>query len=195
MTKGRRPRLLSAEERALWAQVARAVAPLKGRALEPLAGPKAASPTPAEPGQPTKAGERGPAPASRPNPPAVRPLPPLAPFERKVTLALRRGTRSAEARIDLHGLRQDEAHRALLGFVRRSQVAGHRLVLVVTGKGADGAEGPFPERGVLRRVVPHWLRAPDLRPLVLGFEEAPIRLGGSGALFVRLRRSRPGPGG
>ncbi|HEX5866107.1 MAG TPA: Smr/MutS family protein, partial [Beijerinckiaceae bacterium] len=49
---------------------------------------------------------------------------------------------------------------------------------------------PFEERGVLRRVVPHWLRLPDLRPLVVGFEEAAVRHGGAGALYVRLRRAR-----
>ena len=46
------------------------------------------------------------------------------------------------------------------------------------------------ERGVLKRSVPHWLRLPDLRPLVVGFEEAQPRHGGSGALYIRLRRSR-----
>jgi DNA-nicking Smr family endonuclease len=61
---------------------------------------------------------------------------------------------------------------------------------VVTGKG-----GPAPalfgeERGVLRRMVPHWLRLSELRPLVLGFEEAEQRHGGAGALYVRLRRLR-----
>jgi len=49
----------------------------------------------------------------------------------------------------------------------------------------------FPiKRGVLRRVVPQWLRMPDLRPLILGFEEAHHGHGGSGALYVRLRRIR-----
>ncbi|MFL5135469.1 MAG: Smr/MutS family protein, partial [Microvirga sp.] len=48
----------------------------------------------------------------------------------------------------------------------------------------------FEERGVLRRMVPHWLRLPDLRSLVIGFEEASPQHGGSGALYVRLRRRR-----
>jgi DNA-nicking Smr family endonuclease len=65
------------------------------------------------------------------------------------------------------------------------------VVLVVTGKGgAPSGDALFEERGVLRRVVPHWLRLPDLRPLVLGFEEAAGHHGGSGALYVRLRRRR-----
>jgi DNA-nicking Smr family endonuclease len=105
--------------------------------------------------------------------------------------ALRRGRQGIEARIDLHGMRQDEAHAVLRGFLRRSQGAGLKVVLVVTGKGGAAAEdAPFGERGVLRRVVPHWLRLPDLRPLVVGFEEAAPHHGGAGALYVRLRRAR-----
>ena len=42
--------------------------------------------------------------------------------------------------------------------------------------------------GVLRRLAPHWLRANDMRSVVLGFEEAARAHGGSGALYVRLRR-------
>ena len=104
--------------------------------------------------------------------------------------ALRRGRHAVEGVIDLHGMRQSEAHEALRAFLRRAQRDGLKFVLVITGKGAAGAEHAlFEERGVLRRVVPHWLRSPDLRPLVLGFEEAGPHHGGAGALYVRLRRA------
>jgi DNA-nicking Smr family endonuclease len=115
------------------------------------------------------------------------------PLERKTRLALGRGTQRVEGVIDLHGMRQDEAHGALIGFLHASQARGRSVVLVVTGKGAQGQGGAFEERGVLRRVVPHWLRLADLRALVLGFEEAAPHHGGGGALYVRLRRRR-GPG-
>jgi DNA-nicking Smr family endonuclease len=95
-----------------------------------------------------------------------------------------------EGVIDLHGMRQTEALGALMSFLHQSQARGRSLVLVITGKGAEGQAGPFEERGVLRRMVPHWLRLPDLRPLVLGFEEAAAHHGGGGALYVRLRRRR-----
>jgi DNA-nicking Smr family endonuclease len=39
-------------------------------------------------------------------------------------------------------------------------------------------------------MVPHWLRMADMRPMVLGFEDAALGHGGSGALYVRLRRLR-----
>ena len=58
----------------------------------------------------------------------------------------------------------------------------------ITGKGnADSMES---ERGVLRRQVPQWLSMPELRSLVVGFEEAHVGHGGEGALYVRVRRSR-----
>jgi DNA-nicking Smr family endonuclease len=108
-------------------------------------------------------------------------------------LKLRRGTERPDAVLDLHGMRQAQAHAVLIGFLRRAQIEGRSLVLVVTGKGgASAGEGPFEERGVLRRVVPHWLRLSDLRPLVIGFEEAAPHHGGSGALYVRLRRRNGG---
>lgn len=181
--RSRRGKTLTEADIALWRQVARSVKPLPGRApVEPEPAPAAPPPAPATeaplaltPSSPTR------------TPPAA---PPLAPIERRLRTQLRRGQQSVEAVIDLHGMRQDEAHFALHGFLRREQTRGTRIVLVVTGKG-----GPAPtlfgeERGVLRRMVPHWLRLSELRPLVLGFEEAEQRHGGSGALYVRLRRFR-----
>lgn len=181
----RRERPLSSDERRLWAHVARAVTPLKGRAApEDPPEPAPPAPSPALPAGPPPSGQRAKA------PPAPPPLPPLVPLERKTRLQLGRGSRRVEGVIDLHGMRQTEAHGALLHFLHVSQARGRSLVLVVTGKGADAQAGPFEERGVLRRMVPHWLRLPDLRPLVLGFEEAAPQHGGSGALYVRLRRRR-----
>ena len=182
----RRP--LSAEERRLWAEIARSVRPLDGRsAVESPAAPLAAEPPPSVAGRTDKPVR--PKLAPPPKPPAPR-LPPLAPIERRTARALARGQQSAAAVLDLHGLTQAEAHPRLIGFLRRAQSAGQGLVLVVTGRGASGPE--WGERGVLRRTVPHWLRLPELRPLVLGFEEAGTRQGGAGALYVRLRRARPG---
>jgi DNA-nicking Smr family endonuclease len=83
-------------------------------------------------------------------------------------------------------MRQERAHSALTAFLRRAQARGDRIVLVVTGKGATGEDG----RGVLRNVVPMWLAQPELRDFVVGFEDAGRRHGGSGALYVRIRRRR-----
>ncbi|MGX5736968.1 Smr/MutS family protein [Bosea thiooxidans] len=182
--RSRRGKTLTEADIALWRQVARSVKPLPGRAaIEPE--PVEAAPPPATETalltvtvavQQVKAA-----------PPAA---PPLAPIERRLRTQLRRGQQSVEASIDLHGLRQDEAHLALRGFLRREQARGTRLALVVTGKGGPSPAFFGEERGVLRRMVPHWLRLPEMRALVLGFEEAEQRHGGSGALYVRLRRLR-----
>lgn len=150
---------------------------------------KAALPFPAAPKRPVKLGDLAGAPVARVAPA----LPPIAPpppgLERKERRGLERGTLAIEARIDLHGLYQAEAHAALVGFLMRARSAGHARVLVVTGKGGEGfSDAGFSERGVLRRTVPHWLRGPELRGFVLGFEEAARHHGGAGALYVRLRR-------
>jgi DNA-nicking Smr family endonuclease len=178
----RRGKTLSAADLALWREVARTVEPLPGRA--PVEPEPVEATAPAQPPSLTAI-----PPAAPSKPVAPRP-PPLAPLERRLRTQLRRGQQAVEAVIDLHGMRQDEAHLALRAFLRREQGRGCKLALVVTGKGAAG-DAPFgEERGVLRRMVPHWLRLPDLRPLVVGFEEAEQRHGGSGALYVRLRRAR-----
>jgi DNA-nicking Smr family endonuclease len=90
--------------------------------------------------------------------------------------------------VDLHGLTLAEAHDLLARFLRAASAQGARVVLVITGKG--GPAGPERERGVLRRQVPLWLKAPVLRDLVIGFAAAHGSHGGEGALYVRLRRRR-----
>jgi DNA-nicking Smr family endonuclease len=109
--------------------------------------------------------------------------PPLAPLETRLRQRLARGRVAVEDTLDLHGYRQDQAHRVLRDFLMRAQARGAKLVLVVTGKGRTAAEP-----GVLRRAVPLWLEAADLRSVVVGFGEATATHGGAGALYVRLRR-------
>ncbi|MGB6436320.1 MAG: Smr/MutS family protein, partial [Bradyrhizobium sp.] len=113
--------------------------------------------------------------------------PPLVPLGRRERSQLSKGTKEIEARLDLHGMTQARAHRALSGFLHRAHGDGLTFVLVITGKGKIGAET---ERGVLRRQVPQWLSQPEFRNVVVGFEEAHIGHGGTGALYVRIRRVR-----
>jgi DNA-nicking Smr family endonuclease len=110
-------------------------------------------------------------------------------LDRRQALRLRRGQLAIEARLDLHGMTQVEAHRALAGFVARSHAAGKRVLLVVTGKGTRQGDDGSPS-GVLRRTVPRWLAEPALRPLVLATASAVRRDGGDGALYLLLRRIR-----
>ncbi len=123
-------------------------------------------------------------------------LPPLAPIEPKIRRRLSRRQISVDAVLDLHGMRQDQAHLAVQRFLHQCHEDGGRLVLIVTGKGdaPDGAWDDFRRTGVLRQIVPHWLREPALRKFVIGFEEAAPSQGGYGALYVRIRRPDGHPG-
>lgn len=109
---------------------------------------------------------------------------------RKVT----RGRIGIDARIDLHGMRQTEAHQALVGFIRSAAMRGDKTVLVITGKGrASMDDAPWweaREKGALRRLVPVLLRQRELSPYVIGYEAASQAHGGEGALYVRLRRPK-----
>jgi DNA-nicking Smr family endonuclease len=125
------------------------------------------------------------APVKRTAPPAP---PPLTPFDEKLRQRLGRGRAEIDARIDLHGLRQDEAHRMLRSFIMAEQARGSRVVLVITGKGRSPSSDPFAESGVLKRQLPHWISAADLRPLIVSYDEAGRGHGGEGAFYIRLRR-------
>jgi DNA-nicking Smr family endonuclease len=117
--------------------------------------------------------------------------PPLAPLQRRLKQRVARGREPIDARIDLHGMTQAQAHTALFAFLQRSQADGARMALVVTGKGADRGESDrAAPRGVLKRQVPLWLSLPEFRAFVVGFEDAHIGHGGQGALYVQLRRLR-----
>jgi DNA-nicking Smr family endonuclease len=179
-----RRRVLSPEEWELWAHVARQATPLPGRRLpEP-------PPSPAPPDTAGTEREIAGPPAGAPHAGSRPALKPLAPLERRMRQRLARGQLPVDGVLDLHGLRQDEAHRALFAFIHMRQRQGASLVLVVTGKGGAAAAAPgSAERGVLRRLVPHWLADPGLRGAVTGFETAARGHGGEGALYVRLRRA------
>jgi len=178
-----RRRVLTEEDRELWELVAKQVKPLrKHRAIKVHAAPRA-EPAPSAAAKPTPSPRPlAQAAVSRPSKPA---MPPLAPLGKRERTKLSRGRSEIEARLDLHGMTQMRAHRALTGFLHRAHHDGLTFVLVITGKGRSGGES-----GVLRRHVPEWLSLPEFRSFVVGFEEAAIGHGGEGALYVRIRRAR-----
>jgi DNA-nicking Smr family endonuclease len=179
-------RRLSDDERVLWSGVTRSIAPLRQRPIaepSPDAEPAALRSAALPKAKPVTAFKPAPRPA---------PAPPLMPLGRRFKQEVARGRRAIDGRLDLHGLTQAEAHSALLGFLRATQARGGRLALVITGKGTAGDDHAG-ERGVLRRQVPRWLRLPEFRAYVIGFEPAGIGHGGEGALYVSLRRARSLP--
>jgi DNA-nicking Smr family endonuclease len=182
-----RRRQLSDEERALWTGLARSIEPLKRRKANTSEPTPAAGEAELPPPQPRT--------PSRPVTPPPAKSPPLAPFDRRLKQRVARGRDAIDARIDLHGMTQSQAHGALLRFLRRAQADGAKIALVVTGKGigkggGDSARDFVSERGVLKRQVPLWLSLPEFRPFIVGFEDAHVSHGGQGALYLRLRRAR-----
>jgi DNA-nicking Smr family endonuclease len=110
-------------------------------------------------------------------------MPPVSEIDHKTRTKIRRGRLDVDAKLDLHGMRQHEAQRALIAFLYRCQAEGAKVAIVVTGKGQTTESG-----GVLRRMAPMWLQAPQLRDVVSGYGEAARNHGGEGALYVRVRR-------
>ncbi len=195
----RRPRHLSAEERALWDRVAGSAVPL----------------------DPQRTVEE-PIPVARPvNKPVVREVDPIHHFmlgekvnhkrghdllpsitarltnapvhmDNKAYGKMTRGKLKPEARLDLHGMTMSEAHPELIAFILGSHAIGRRLVLVITGKGKlrdDG--GPIPVRhGILRHQVPQWMALPPLSQAILQVTPAHLNHGGHGAYYVYLRKHR-----
>jgi len=93
---------------------------------------------------------------------------------------LKKGRLAVEAKLDLHGQSQQEAHRALSAFIEGQWSVGRRCVLVVTGKG----------KGILQSAVPHWLNQPPVNQRILSFTYAQQKDGGTGALYVLLKRHK-----
>ena len=176
----RHRREVTAEEEALW----RAFVVQSG--IVPMRPEEAAVADP-----PTEREDQPPpAPMRRParRPPITPPLPDLSPtvmppgLDRRRWDELRRGRLRPERTLDLHGRRAAEAHAAVRAFLLAAHASGLRCVAIVTGKGTGEAGG------VLRRELPHWLNAPDLRALILAM--AHPHGGNFGAVHLLLRRRR-----
>jgi DNA-nicking Smr family endonuclease len=181
-----RRRTLRPEEAELWQAVARTARPMHAKPHLPLADPAPTVPPevkhPAKPRIPHfHLGERAATAVTPPPAPALR-------MDARTHDRMTRGKLAPEARIDLHGMTLAEAQPELLRFILNAQSAGLRLVLVITGKGKM-THDPIPRPiGALRHQVPHWLRLPPLAQAVQQVVEAHLKHGGSGALYVYLRR-------
>ncbi|MFB9953342.1 Smr/MutS family protein [Rhizobium puerariae] len=182
-------RKLDPEERILWGKVAKSTRALPGRMKEilefeeeeaaRLVAEEAAKPKPA-PASGTQGSEIAAAKQKRAG--GMH-----HPLEKPVKKKLAKGRLAIEARLDLHGLFQGEAHDLLLDFLLKAHERGLRHVLVITGKGSSmGSEG------ALRRAVPLWFSKAEFRFLISSYEWAARHHGGEGAMYVRLARSRTG---
>ena len=175
----------------MWHAVLQDVKPLSGRKRVPRPMPPPQSR--AEPPVQSKLPPAPPPPPSRP-----QPLPELIPglpvgLDHNSGRRLKQGRYQVEARLDLHGMTQEQAYYALMAFLVRSAEMDRRCVLIITGKGfrrlGEGGDGAR-ETGILRSLLPRWLNERANRERVLAVTEAQPKDGGGGAFYVLLRRRR-----
>jgi DNA-nicking Smr family endonuclease len=201
---------MTPDEAELWRQIAHSIDKVRtkprvtahgGEPAAPAPGPATTPPTPKRGAVERRAAADTP---RQMPPPAKGQAPRPAEFDRRTLRQVAAGKVRIDARLDLHGLHQDTARARLRAFLAGCQANGHRMVLVITGKGgvrplaADlfshrkrGGEGSGPSPlGVLRRSVPQWLEEPEFRAIVMGYAAAGVRHGGEGALYIRLRKAR-----
>lgn len=186
----------------LWDGVAGSVRPLEGREFLAGSAPAADATEAAQQlmnekksksGKAKKAIKKKLQPTTPPPPvPPKVPLPELSfdnqpGLDKSTARRMAKGNVKIEARLDLHGMTQDEAKPALENFIENAYRAAKREVIVVTGKGAK-ADGQI---GVLRSMAPRWLNLEPNRSRVVAFSHAAPKDGGQGALYIRIRKKKP----
>ncbi|HMJ94087.1 MAG TPA: Smr/MutS family protein [Allosphingosinicella sp.] len=170
-------RPLNAEEERLWRKVVETVRPLRPRAAEtgieePALPPpepvrKAARPAPAPPPAPAKGiGETL-----------------DAGWDRRLS----RGLVQPDVTLDLHGHGLASAYDLLDSRLASAISSGARVLLLITGKPPAGDR---PGRGRIRAAVGDWLGASRHAGSIAAVRGAHQRHGGSGALYIVLRRRR-----
>ena len=116
----------------------------------------------------------------------------LADIDGATARRFKRGDFAVEATLDLHGYTEERAYNAVSDFIKKAYLAQKRCVLIITGKGLahDEERDILAFKGLLKEKVPQWLNGRELRPLILAFRHPDVKLGGSGALYILLRRKR-----
>lgn len=171
----KRKRELTTEEKKLWRRVAEGVKTRKPLPAEPQPD---AEPRPPLRMKRAAVSDAKLTPAAKPR---AAPTPaPLA--DRGGEKRVRRGRVEIDATLDLHGHTFASAQAAVPRFLRAAQARGDRYVIIVTGVGRGG-------EGVLKRALPEWLAARDVRALISGYAQAHRQHGGAGAFYVFLKRA------
>jgi len=190
-------RRLSAEERALWARVMATVKPLPGR--------EATKPLPFRGGDGGGGVPQAPRPMASPHPnPSTKgeglkktKIEPLRPtpgttLDGSWDKRLSRGMVQPDATVDLHGHTLNSAYAMLDDALGRSIARGDRVVLLITGKPPRPESERPHARGAIRAAVGDWLHASRHADAIAAVRGANPRHGGSGALYIVLRRPRGG---
>ncbi|MFN3946191.1 MAG: Smr/MutS family protein [Allosphingosinicella sp.] len=174
-------RPLSAEERALWAKVIRTVRPLHQT--------QAADAAPEEPAPPPAPAPKAARAAPRPTAAAPARAVPGTTLDGGWDRRLSRGLVAPDMTIDLHGHSLQGAYGRLDDSLERAVAGGARLLLLITGKPPTDDRRPV-ARGAIRAAVGHWLAASRHAADIAAVRGAHPRHGGTGALYIVLRRRR-----
>ena len=107
-------------------------------------------------------------------------------FDRKLMQRLKDGLFPVQDYVDLHGLKKQEAESVIKDFLLRSHRLGLRCLLVVHGRGLN-SENHIP---VLKKRLPIWLSRGPVKKIILAFSTAKPYDGGTGAIYILLKRAR-----
>jgi DNA-nicking Smr family endonuclease len=105
------------------------------------------------------------------------------PVDPAVMKKLKAGELTTEGHLDLHGHTKLSAEQALQNFILNAHALGQRTVLIIHGRGLKSSQGP-----VLKELLVRWLTTGSLSHLVLAFASARPCDGGTGALYVLLKK-------
>jgi DNA-nicking Smr family endonuclease len=105
------------------------------------------------------------------------------PLDPKTMSKLKAGELTVQGHLDLHGYTKQAAEQAITSFLLSSHALGHRVVLVIHGRGLKSSQGP-----VLKEHLIRWLTTGNLSHLVLAFSSARPCDGGTGALYILLKK-------
>lgn len=114
-------------------------------------------------------------------------------LDKRTEEKFRKGKMPIERKLDLHGLNQSQAYDSLNSFIISCFNENYRCILVVTGKGkSKSTSEDWLEKGqgILKQNVPNWLSTPPMNRYVLKAISAQPKHGGTGAIYVYLRRNR-----
>ena len=167
---------MTIKDEQVWKSYTQTVKAVRKKAAKPLLAKTAP-----EKNMARKAAEKHP--VQIPKSVAATALTTAATLERAREKAMRQGDIEIDARLDLHGMTQAQAFEALAVFMQRCAKTGQRHLLIITGKGRDGA-------GVLRAQLKNWLGQLPQAPAILALRPASVRHGGAGAFYVLLRKPK-----
>ncbi|MCL2469272.1 MAG: Smr/MutS family protein [Alphaproteobacteria bacterium] len=107
-------------------------------------------------------------------------------LDSRIKRNMTRGEVLIEARLDLHAMTEQEAYEAFYAFIHQQHDRGRRMLLIITGKGADGS-------CALKTNLPRWSETAPFDEKILALRPAAPHHGGAGAYYVLLRKNGNAP--